>query len=198
MAHLTPDQLLDVAEGTRALDEFPHVRACAACDRQLQALVAAISAAAAVEVPEPSPLFWDHLSARIGERLASERAKVRWWGWWMPAHSWQLVAGATFVLAVALAVAIGFRQDPPPDATVPVALSAVEPGVADEAFQAFDDDPALTLISELTADMDWESASEAGLVPPPGAVDRAVFALTVDERRELQRILQEGLAGPGA
>ncbi len=38
-----------------------------------------MSVAAEVEVPEPSPLFWDHLSARVGEAVAAEQAPRRSW-----------------------------------------------------------------------------------------------------------------------
>ena len=48
---------------------------------------------AEVEVPEPSPLFWDHLSARVRDAVAAEPAR-RWWSgvrswprWLMPAAS---------------------------------------------------------------------------------------------------------------
>jgi hypothetical protein len=35
-------------------------------------------------------------------------------------------------------------------------------------------------------------------VPAEGAVDRVVFTLSVEERVELHRLLQEALAGAGA
>ncbi len=46
--------------------------------------------------------------------------------------------------------------------------------------------------------MDWEATAEAGLVPAVGAVDSVVLALSVEERVELHRLLQEALAGSGA
>ena len=46
-------------------------------------------------------------------------------------------------------------------------------------------------MTDLAADLDWDAAAEAGLMPAAGAVDRAIVDLTADERRELQRLLQE-------
>ena len=58
--HLRPDELVDLAEGTRAESAAPHLAECAVCRLQLGDLKAMISAAAEVDVPEPSPFFWDH------------------------------------------------------------------------------------------------------------------------------------------
>ena len=63
---------------------------------------------------------------------------------------------------------------------------------------AFDDDAALSLLADLTSGMDWEATAEAGLVPAVGAVDSVVLALSVEERLELHRLLQEALGASGA
>ena len=61
MTHLRPEQLLDVADGTRPGEEVPHLQSCAICAREVADLRAAIDAARVVGVPEPSPFFWTHL-----------------------------------------------------------------------------------------------------------------------------------------
>jgi hypothetical protein len=58
------------------------------------------------------------------------------------------------------------------------------------------DDPSWNLLTELAADLDWDAAVDAGMAPARG-VDRAVFDLDADERRELQRLLQEELSRSG-
>ena len=65
MNHLSPEHLIDLAEGAAAESSAPHLQTCAECRRQLETLRGAMSEAAAVGVPEPSPLFWDRLSARV-------------------------------------------------------------------------------------------------------------------------------------
>jgi hypothetical protein len=60
------------------------------------------------------------------------------------------------------------------------------------------DESSWMLITDMAADLDWDGAIEAGLAAPAGAVDRAVFDLSADERRELQRLLNEELSRSGA
>ena len=50
MRHLQPDELIDVAEGTRTEAAEPHLRACARCREQLADLRAMLSAAADADV----------------------------------------------------------------------------------------------------------------------------------------------------
>lgn len=191
MTHLTPEQFLDVADGTRADHEFPHLQTCSICSRQVSELRGTIEAAADARVPEPSPLFWNHLSERIRTAVAEEpragRVGFVWHGWW------RVAAAAAVVVAV---VFLGGPQ-----------LWRVRaPGTTDSSFRAiqadtvtpFDEDAALTLLADLSAGMDWEAAAEAGLVPADGAVDGIVLALSDEERVELHRLLQEALAKSGA
>jgi len=71
--HLSAGELVDLAEGTRAPGSAPHLASCDACRRALEGLrVTMAGIEAAVEVPEPPPLFWDRLSARVGEAVAAE------------------------------------------------------------------------------------------------------------------------------
>jgi hypothetical protein len=54
MRHLTPEQVVDVADGVGTASSARHLRACTACQRQLTELRLATSMAAEVDVPEPS------------------------------------------------------------------------------------------------------------------------------------------------
>ena len=67
-----------------------------------------------------------------------------------------------------------------------------------ESLVTIDEDPALALLADLSTELDWDAASEAGLVPAQGTVDNVLVALTGDERNELRRILEEALAAAGA
>ena len=73
MAHLTASRLIDLAEGAAPEAFAPHLQTCAACRQQLDALCTTMSAVAEVAAPEPSPLFWDHLSARVHEAVAADQ-----------------------------------------------------------------------------------------------------------------------------
>ena len=150
------------------------------------------STASEVEVPEPSPLFWDHLSARIRIAVAdSDRTGAA-------IHSVAIGRSRGGSLGAILLVV----WPASPRVSVPVGTGA--PAVASGAppqgddVRAFDDDPALALLADLSVGLDWDAALEAGLVPSEGTVDRVVFTLSVDERVELHRLLQEALARAGA
>src|SRR5436190_125575 len=76
MRHLRPDELIDLAEGTRPESSASHLRTCEACRRQLADARAMIAAAADVDVPEPSPLFWEHFSVRVREAIGTQPMEV--------------------------------------------------------------------------------------------------------------------------
>jgi hypothetical protein len=191
MAHLTPDQLLDVADGTRTDGEFVHLQSCAVCARQLAGLRDVIRDAKDVTVPEPSPLFWDHLSARVRRAVAEDgRNAVRPGYWWRWAAAVAAIGALVLVLRPLVPLSIG---------GIPDTRSGVSADLMPRHnLRAFDDDPALALLADLSAGLDWEAAAEAGLVPARDAVDSVVFDLSDEERVELHRLLQEALAGAGA
>src|SRR5262245_49230164 len=93
MQHLSVDELVDLVDAVDPVypvdpvdvvegaasdargDNVPHLASCDRCRDQLAALRAARTLAAekeVVEVPEPSPAFWDHFSARVREAVANE------------------------------------------------------------------------------------------------------------------------------
>ena len=186
--HLSEDVLIDLAEGAVAETSTPHLSDCKECRLRLADVRTMMTAAVDVNVPEPSPLFWEHLSARVREAVAAEPPpQVSWSARWL---SWNVVAPAALG-AVALAiVALRFQTGPAPTEPAIVADSSVE------TVDMPSDDPSWNLITELAADLDWDAAVDAGMAPA-GGVDRAVFDLDADERRELQRLLQEELARSG-
>jgi hypothetical protein len=195
MAHLTPEQMLDIAEGARPSAEFPHVSSCAACAAQVETISRTIALAAEVDVPEPSPLFWDHLSERIRDRVAQEATPGAFW-WRTFASPWRVALTAAAAALLVLAGGIVLQRGAPAPETS-TALAVPEPWILD-SLVTIDDDPALVLLADLSAELDWDAASEAGLVPAYGAVDNVLVALTAEERNELQRILEEALSAAGA
>jgi len=217
--HLNTEELVDVAEGSRPEASLPHLAACEPCRTQLRDLRAMMSAAQEVEVPEPSPLFWDHLSSRVHDAVEVGPPPARQWGFGLPRRSSRDVAAseggepsrfafvasrwfqASVVVAagVLLAVAVNLRTP------APAALPAVPPSVAvaDASVPAellsdvAADDASLTLVASLTDQVDLETAREAGLAPR-GSADHAIAHLSDSELRELGRLLREELARSGA
>jgi hypothetical protein len=159
------------------------------------------AAAAAVDVPEPSPLFWDHLSARVSGAVAVDGAPR---AAWRDLANWRRVlvpASAVAVASVVIVVALSSRlMAPEPAATFKGSpFSATPPPIAADINastevigDAASDDPSLMLVASLTSAMDLDAASDAGLAPA-GSAEHAVTHLGDDDLRELQRLLEQEL-----
>src|SRR5207244_9810157 len=132
-----------------------HLAECAVCRLQLAELKAMISAAAEVDVPEPSPLFWDHLSARVREAVAAEgTARRPFWTW--PRLTIPAAAVATAALLVVVTLNTGRVSAPAPRmAPVPVPPVASVDLLSDPQSAG---DTALTLVVELSSDLDFDAA----------------------------------------
>jgi len=175
----------------------PHLASCDECRRQLADLRAALSAAAEVDVPEPSPLYWNHLSARISSAVAAESPAASRWNWWLRAAApFAIAATAAVVIALVMvsrllapavqtpAPSVAFRAVPPPAAPSRDTLS---PDVTD---------PSLSLVADLSQDFGWDEAREAGLAPR-GSADHAVTHMSEGELQQLRDLLQEEMANSG-
>ncbi len=106
MTHLSESEFVDFAEGGLDGSRSAHLNTCAACRHQAADVRSALEAATAVSVPEPSPLFWDHLSARVRQGIA-EQPDVRH-PWWRP----RVVAMLGCAAAAIVVVAISIRELP--------------------------------------------------------------------------------------
>ena len=200
MRHLTAEELVDLAESAPADRSMqpepstPHLRSCEVCRAKLAELRSTLSAAGAVDVPEPSPLFWDHFSARVHDAVEAERANGtltsgRWPSWRAVLRVGPLWVGSVAVVVLAVAI---MTRGPVSDAPTPAGSVAViaEPqaGVTTVA-----DDASLTLVADLVTDLDWDAAVEAGLTTHIGVDDDVVTQLNDGERRELHQLLRSEL-----
>jgi len=191
--HLTSEELLDLAEGTQPLSSAPHLTRCEGCRRQLAEL-RDVMAAIGVDgdVPDPSPLFWEHFSTRVREAVTADAVSARPWfgvGRW----SWGLAA---VMSAAVLIIAVSLTVRTPPTATyVPAVAETLGNDVGSAPAV---DDPSFSLLGDLAGSLDWDSAAEAGMSMDVGAADTAVAELSQAERTELQRLLREAMAPTGA
>jgi len=202
--HLTPDELIDLAEGGQG-EGAVHLRSCQMCRAEVAALTAAIASAASVEVPDPSPLFWNQLSDRVRDGIAAEGSTIRGRGWataWRPSWSSAALAGVAAAVTIAIFVTAP-RGGSPPESTSsvssrsPVATPADTTEFVLQPFGAADD-PSLTLVADLTGELDPDAMAETGWANHAGGVEEAVANLTDDERVELHRLLTEALEKRGA
>jgi hypothetical protein len=96
--HLSPEEWVAAADGTLESSREAHASDCAACRLEIARVREMLGRVAEAEVPEPSPLFWDHFSMRV--RLATRHEPVRRPG--SAAAAWTSLAAvaATVVFAV--------------------------------------------------------------------------------------------------
>ncbi len=195
--HLSNDDILDLAEQRGGPRAHAHAAACASCGSRVEALRASLADARDADVPDPSPLFWEHLSARVSAAIDSEPqdrpspapAFLRRPAW--------LAAGGVLA-AMALVVAFVVRTSPvapePPraarEAPVAVAVPAGDTATADEVAT----DEPWALVAALSEDVSPDAAPSEGLDPSPGSAERAAETLSAGERSELVRLLEAELA----
>jgi hypothetical protein len=199
MTHLSPGEFVDAAEGTLAAGRAAHLERCSRCAAQAVTVREALDAAALAEVPEPSPLYWQHLSARVRDRVAQETIVPAWratpWREYVTART-LVPAASALALAGAVMVSVLLLPRRPP-ASLPYETAAiVATSPADLAIEP-EDSEVWQVLTSAAADVPIEDAHAAGMAVPAGAVDRAVQRMTPDELTELRRLLQSELRGAG-
>src|ERR1043166_5207100 len=97
--HLTPDELVDLADGTRRPASVPHLSKCDMCRRQVAELRSTLSLAASANIPEPSPLFWDQFSVRVRDAIAATPERTGW-RWLWARFRWPLAIAAAPAIVV--------------------------------------------------------------------------------------------------
>ena len=194
MTHLTAEELIDLAEGERAESNAPHLAACAECRARISELRATLRIAVDVGVPEPSPLFWDHFSARVSEAIAEERSRKP-----KSVRLLRIFVPAAITAAVAVGIIMSLRQPALPKAVRPadkVAVRSIDASAEPTSEPLTDssptDDASLSLVGDLAAAIDLDAAFDAGMTPD-GTAEHAVTHLNIDELRELRRLLQHEL-----
>ena len=191
MSHLSPETFVDLLDGSLSEASVPHLAACLACRQQLDELRATWQAAEAIEAPEPSPLFWDHFSARVHEAVSAEPVRTR--GWWHDTR-WRVAVMAGAAAAVlAVAATLGpLRSGEVSSGTTPPerAVAVVEP--AARAAEPLPDDESLGFVTDLASNINWDSAADFGLTAH-GDADRALADMDDADRAELRRLLNEAL-----
>lgn len=177
--HLSPDERVDALDGVLTASRQSHLEMCAGCQQEVAALREVLQVAAGDDVPEPSPLFWDHFEARVGAAVDAVSAeRVPWWRG--STRAWvTLAAAAAVVLAVYLSP---LRTTPADEPDVVVADASNEMG-------SIEDSPQWEFMSGVLASLEHDDARVV-LAPSAGAVQHAFESLSAAEREEFARLLQ--------
>lgn len=179
--HFTPEEFVDALEQPLSSERASHLSVCAACHAELNEMRMLMSdVVIARDVPEPSPLFWNHLSARVREAVDAEPIPAAWWR-----VSWRPLVAIVGGLAMVI-VALVLRTSPHETA----APSGVTQAQLRDAADLQEGDAVWALINEMAPSMRVEEAREAGFVPGRAVTDAAIESLTPKQRQELARLLR--------
>jgi hypothetical protein len=199
--HLSSQEFVNALggkDGALAPARQSHLDACASCQAQLSELRALIEdAGTAADVPEPSPLFWDHFQARVLTAVQSEsRPGPRaWWarvwdaGRWQPAMGMTLVAVSATVVAVVASVTLYLNRP-----VAPAPRSMADAGAAAESAAVTDASASLegdewAFVASVMDTLEGDDIHEV-LAPSHDAVDAAIEALTSDQRDRFMQLLK--------
>ena len=93
--HLHPKNSLKPSTATLAPTPATHLDGCDACRARARPTARRrCGACVGVDVPEPSPLFWDHFSARVRQAVAARAAPRALAARCAPSARWQIAAVA--------------------------------------------------------------------------------------------------------
>jgi hypothetical protein len=198
MSHLSRSEIVDLAEEALPRARAVHVETCAACREQADAVRAALRDARAVEVPEPSPLFWQQFQARVRDSVARDLRPA--WDWIDVGGAARLAAALVVLIVVGIAVFAGLTPGPRSTIVERVApradrSSPAVPGVevADPTATSVvnpDEAEVWAVLAAAAADVRLEEAHAVGMHVYPGTIDYAVQRMSAAELNELGRLLQ--------
>lgn len=204
MNHLSHSEIVDLAEGTLEQSRRAHADGCHACRdavADLRRMLEMTTVAGGGEVPEPSPLFWDHLSARVREAIAAEPAPRRQWIVWRPAFA----ALAGVLVAVTVLGSLMLRREtavvsgPSAGAAASAAMSTPDSASIDAGRDATveGNTDVWEVLTAAAADLELDAARDAGMSVQSAAIDGAVHRMNADELNELGRLLQSEMKRAG-
>ena len=203
MKHLNRAELVDFIETSPLLpaERARHVSTCKQCHAEADALRSTRALATTDEVPEPSPLFWDHFSARVADAVRDEepgRDGDAVTGWRRsPFATWAAVATMAVLVMMTVVWRTTLHAPAPPMASA-MAGAAVAPAADANGDESdVDADEAWAVVRAAAQDLRWDEAHAAGLSAYPGAAEGLALELTADERSELARLLDKELKHAG-
>jgi hypothetical protein len=200
MSHLTDVEFVDLMDGGLPVARRAHLQACETCRTRANEMDSVLArmiehrGADSSDVPEPSPLFFEHLSARVRDAVAAGPPKTSW-----RARLWRPTTAMAAGLACLVLAVVTWHSIPPrgPLNTPSAILRNAPPvAVADGGSELTDDidaDDEWAVVRNVADQVDWDDAHDAGISTRPDAVERMTSELTTQEQSELALLLRREL-----
>ncbi len=208
MKHLSHATLLDAIESPSPLapPQARHLQECAACRADVDRLRAVLARAAGDRAPEPSPLFWDHFTARVSAALRAVSVSPESTSWvgrlQRPLTTWAVAVTATVLVILSVVWRVTLHAPTPVGPVTPAPAMTAAGNRAASALVApaadnVDADERWAVVRVAAEDLAWEDVHDAGIGARPGAAEGVALELTAEERSELARLLDRELKRNG-
>jgi hypothetical protein len=202
MSHLSRSEIVDLVDDTLSPARAAHAETCASCREQVETIRAALRQAVTLDVPDPSPLFWDHFQGRVREGVA-RAPRPSMWAWIRVGGFAPLAAALVAVLAVGVAIFGGLTHgrwalvdqhaapSVEPSGAAVAGVESADQGIA-QVLEAADSE-VWAVLTAAAADVELEEAHAVGMHVHSATIDRAVQRMSPAELNELGRLLQSEL-----
>lgn len=203
MKHLTSPELIDLVEGRLSSDRAAHADGCGRCRAEADDLRETRALASGDAIPEPSPLYWDHFSARVADAIRDETplapggAHPSWLR--SPLVGWAAAASLSLLVMVSI-VWRATLHAPAPVLVQNVDRSAAPPvdaptgGTTAARTDDVESDGAWAIVRAAAEGLAWDDAHAAGLSAHPGSAEGIALELSPDELSELALLIDGELA----
>ena len=198
--HLGPQEFIDLIEGVLSLDRIDHLEECSRCREEGASLRGLMQDAREVTVPDPSPLFWNHLSQRIKNEVLENKAASPWWR----IEGFRSIATATSIALVLLTVVgtlvfrSSFNQRPFSGTgnSTEVGLNGLVETAVDSAFNetSFGFESDWELVLAIAKQTEWRGSAADAFFVERGVLDEALSQLSLIESRRLKELIEADLS----
>jgi hypothetical protein len=173
-----------------------HLATCEHCQAELASMAAVLGEVRSSATPEPSPLFWEHLSRRVRAATSDEVLPLApswadvWSRTWRPLAVVAATAGALTLMFVLRSAHVGAPgTSAPAPSTIAMTSPAAEASPADEST-----DEALNVMAVLASDLRTDELQQVAR-PTADATGAAIEDLTPAQRVALVKLIKSQTGG---
>ena len=188
MSHLTSSEIVDALDGTLPAARDAHARGCETCTHDIESLGRLLAETRRVDVPEPSPLFWDRFSDRVRAAIAAEPAVQPRRSWF----EWPVLVPVASLALVLLALGAAISREP-------IGIAPLETNASVSDLDQPSEEATIEAVWALASDLVGSDTDvpDGEFAVAPGSAERVAIHLSSDEQQELMRLIQEELGKSG-